>query len=156
MLTATILLHCTQRPHAWKGGGREGKEDGEGRREEGINGREDEGDEGEREKGKERDKEEGGMEERREGRKGGRERGKGQEGRGNKDKKGEMNAEQRQQIGAMYKHHPNIPTSVFLQTHSVLEVVLTTRLCSCQQRPYHHPVLKPVQCDPHFVSHYLQ
>ena len=87
-----------------------------------------------REGGREgRGREKGG---RREG--GGREEG-GSEG-GGKEREG-MDAEQGEQGQrlVMFKDQLNIPTSVFLQSHSVLKVVLTGGLCCpCQQRPHHH------------------
>ena len=68
--------------------------------------------------------------------KGVREREKGKEERGEKGKK---NVEQRGASNISYKDKLNVPTSVFLQSHSVLEVVLTGGLCCpCQQRPHHH------------------
>ena len=65
-----------------------------------------------------------------------REREKGKEERG---KEGKKNVEQRGASNILYKDQLTIPTSVFLQSHSVLEVVLTRGLCCpCQQRPHHH------------------
>ena len=94
------------------------------------------------EKGKERGKEEGGGKEKegggegREG-KGVREREKGKEERGEEGKK---NVEQRGASQVLYKDKlTSLYTSVLLQSHSVLEVVLTRGLCCpCQQRPHHH------------------
>ena len=82
------------------------------------------------------------------GREGGRKRErKGEERRerkrkrkgGEKNKNREMNAEQRGASQVVYKDQLTVPTSVFLQSHSILEVILTRGLCCpCQQRPHHH------------------
>ena len=72
-------------------------------------------------------------------RKGGEGSKRERKGKGGEGEKGEMNVEQRGASNISYKDQLTIPTSVFLQSHSILEVVLTRDLCCpCQQRPHHH------------------
>ena len=113
-------------------GGREKRVERERERKEG--GSQEEGKRG-REGGRKRGREEGREE-------GGKREGRGREGvrGGGKEREG-MDAEQGEQGQrlVMFKDQLNIPTSVFLQSHSVLKVVLTGGLCCpCQQRPHHH------------------